>query len=377
MADNSSRSRPPRNLKSRLDAAVTNGILIVQLLICLGSPKVIAQKLADKALAFDRASHLRRGVNASHWFAAQMDRGKDPKTVITEPDIRLIHVLGFDHVRIPVDPSQWKNNTAENGHPCDTSGAVGPCWAFEKRLKEEVQDMLQNNLNVILVAFPDDNAKADLTKDHGQKLVEFWVQCAKDFVSTDANRVFFEILNEPGVDDQAAMDIDNAVATAIHHVAGNHTVIAAPGYASGLNDLMLIKPLSDPNVIYTFHYYFPLEFTQRGNPSYLYPSADANPNVDLDLWNRLMINEYLHDGWTAERIESEISFAKKWSHQYGVPVWCGEFGAHTGPGDNGTTRVRIGSGTCARPLKNRRPARMQSAGQSGITRRTISVLRAV
>src|SRR5215813_2209969 len=55
-------------------------------------------------LAFQRARHLRRGINTSNWFAQSSDYSVQRLRTFTTPDdIRLIHHLGFDHIRLSID----------------------------------------------------------------------------------------------------------------------------------------------------------------------------------------------------------------------------------------------------------------------------------
>ena len=58
--------------------------------------------------AFARAQHLRRGINLSEWFAQVWDkRGytrEHLETWTTVDDIALIKSMGFDHVRLSVNP---------------------------------------------------------------------------------------------------------------------------------------------------------------------------------------------------------------------------------------------------------------------------------
>ena len=61
-----------------------------------------AQQTDD--LAFQRANHLRHGINTSDWFAQSSDYSVQRLRTFTTPDdIRLIHHLGFDHIRLSID----------------------------------------------------------------------------------------------------------------------------------------------------------------------------------------------------------------------------------------------------------------------------------
>src|SRR5580704_19479865 len=67
-----------------------------------------AQQLSS-ALAAQRATHLRHGINLSEWFAQVYDpRGYTKEHFedwTTAQDILLIKQMGFDHVRLSVNPA--------------------------------------------------------------------------------------------------------------------------------------------------------------------------------------------------------------------------------------------------------------------------------
>jgi len=62
---------------------------------------------AQNDLAFARVKHLRRGVNLSNWYA-QTDRDDySPARLAsytTQADFQLVRDLGFDHVRLSINP---------------------------------------------------------------------------------------------------------------------------------------------------------------------------------------------------------------------------------------------------------------------------------
>src|SRR3954468_9621417 len=78
---------------------------LILLLVAIFSVHAIAQ---SNTLAQRRAAHLRHGINLSEWFAQVYD----PKGYTKEhfenwtidADIALIKSMGFDHVRLSVNP---------------------------------------------------------------------------------------------------------------------------------------------------------------------------------------------------------------------------------------------------------------------------------
>ena len=63
---------------------------------------------ASAAVPERRLGHLRKGINISDWFAQVYDPNGFTKqhfdTAITARDLDLIRAMGFDHVRLSVDP---------------------------------------------------------------------------------------------------------------------------------------------------------------------------------------------------------------------------------------------------------------------------------
>src|SRR3989441_7643490 len=83
-----------------------NAILAVALLLV--APGTPAQTSPDAGVAQRRAVHLRNGINLSEWFAQVYDQKGYTKehfeTWNTAQDIALIKAMGFDHVRLSVNP---------------------------------------------------------------------------------------------------------------------------------------------------------------------------------------------------------------------------------------------------------------------------------
>src|SRR5271155_3120523 len=78
------------------------------------------------ALAFRRAEKLKRGINASQWFAQVYDkRGYTPEHFqawTTAEDVALIKSMGFDHVRLSVDPQPMMVNHRPEEIPAEYLG---------------------------------------------------------------------------------------------------------------------------------------------------------------------------------------------------------------------------------------------------------------
>lgn len=285
-------------------------------------------------MAFERASHLRRGINASGWFAQAPDYSlKRLQTYTTADDIALIARMGFDHVRLSIDAS-----------PLVAWQAAGKIETpFIAQLDKTVKNILDDRLSVIIDVHPESSYKAQLRQGTTsvQEFTSLWRDLATHYAASDPEHVFFEIMNEPEQDDPYRWQgIESVVAHAIRDVAPNHTIIAAGAHWSGLEDLLALEPIALPNVIYTFHDYLPFPFTHQGATwtsvevrplrGIPYPSSPQtiDPKIDQepDLPSQFFLEQYGLDRWDSARIEHTISFAARWSKKHHVPVYCGEFG---------------------------------------------------
>src|SRR5919198_839631 len=264
-------------------------------------------------VAWSRAARLRRGVNLSHWFS-QSPRGDYSdahlRTHTTERDIALIKTMGFDHVRFPVEPAPL----FDEAHPAD----LNPDCV--RRLDGALDMLLASGLAVVLDIHPSDEFKIKLRTDdrHVEAFARFWRALAGHLARRDPERLFLEILNEPMVEDAYRwMGIQARVAAAIRDAAPRHTIIATGPRWSAVDQLLLIEPLADRDVIYTFHLYEPHTFTHQGATwgaeywPYLknipYPSspeavAGLLPSVEHES-ARGALKAYGEERWDAGRIE--------------------------------------------------------------------------
>ncbi|HTV09015.1 MAG TPA: cellulase family glycosylhydrolase [Candidatus Aquilonibacter sp.] len=317
-------------------------LLALSLLAVTAAP---AQFPADaaRATAFRRAETLTHGINASGWFGGWGDyKPERTSSWVTADDFKLMRSLGIRYVRIGVDPVYFGY-----GRPDDPSKD-----ALWQRLDDAVNLALTSGLEVDLCVFPRDDYKQQLATDHGATQFLFlWQALARHFAHTDPDRVFFELMNESEVQDPYRwIGIEGAADTAIRHFDTTHTIIASGAHYDSLDDLLVTEPLSDPNVIYTFHFYEPYQFTHQGatwgSPEWLYykdipfPAtvADLQPQLDSipnDI-ARYQLFLYGVSNWNADTIRQRIAFAAQWGRERKVPIICNEFGAYrdTAPPDS-------------------------------------------
>jgi aryl-phospho-beta-D-glucosidase BglC (GH1 family) len=287
----------------------------------------------SNSIAFQRAQHLQHGINTSLWFAQANDYSVHRLQTFTTPaDIALIAKMGFDHCRLSIDAGPlvaWQ----QAGKPTD----------FMTELDRVVKVMLDNHLSVVIDIHPTSEYKAELFQGGNGvgSFTSLWRALAAHFAATDPEHIFFEIMNEPEQNDAYRWHgIQAAVVDAIRQAAPQNTIIVSGAHWSGLQDLLVLEPLADPNIIYTFHDYEPFPFTHQGatwtspevrpERAIPYPSSPETiaPRLDEEptLAGQFFLDEYGEGRWDAARVQNMIDFAAKWSALHHVPVYCGEFG---------------------------------------------------
>ena len=310
--------------------------LVVLLAVLVGSVRIVSAQ-AVSSVSPSRIAHLRHGINASEWFAQVYDkRGytrEHFQSWTTAEDIALIKSMGFDHVRLSVNPQPMMPNHRPDEIPAEYFGY----------LDAAVKMILDQGLAVVIDAHPESDFKKRLVQDDSfvQEFADFWRALARHYSSWDSERLFFEILNEPEFSDRYRWyGVQSKLAAAIRDGAPKHTIIAAGARWSDDDELVFIEPLRDSNVIYNFHFYDPHIFTHQGATwgAYFwhwvkglhYPSSpESAAKVAVaapDAVDRLAIVRYGEDHWNAERIDAEITQVAEWAQQHGVPVVCNEFG---------------------------------------------------
>lgn len=295
---------------------------------------------AQQPIAFERAQHLKRGINLSMWYAQDHDLyGPDGgaaklASYITPKDFQLVHDLGFDHVRLSIDPQPLIADP--------DAGTLRP--EAMARLDKTVQQITATGLVVVLDIHPETPWKhsVTMTPDGTKQFFAFWKSFAQHYAGTDPKHVYFEVLNEPeGVDPYRWAGEEARAVAVIRAQAPHHTIIATGESWGSIDGLTEIEPMPDDNVIYSIHDYEPMEFTHQGATwagdalkplrEVPYPSTPENVAPLLaalpDDAKKALAN-YGQQQWDAARMQQRIGLAVVWAKARHVPLWCGEFGVY-------------------------------------------------
>jgi endoglucanase len=309
--------------------------IFLLLVLIFGGGNFFVQGVAQK-----RAEKLELGMNLSYldnWWLGTKEKKyadfvKPADAARREKMFADIAGAGFQTVRIPINFGAWANYERPYR------------WQDKQALKtadDFLKWALENNLNAIIdlhhVEF-DGSVKGAAETD---RIVWLWTEIAGRYKNTNPEKVFFEIRNEPH--DIPAEDWRRqaeAVIKAVRAVAPKHTLIVGFHDWNSRRALIESKPFSDPNIIYTFHYYDPFLFTHQGAtwsaeglPDVKNVPFPHSKNIKIEIpesargkWVEGLIKTY-HEDSRSEKMFKDLRAAKDWSIKNKVPIFLGEFGS--------------------------------------------------
>lgn len=286
-----------------------------------------------------RSLCLRRGINLSHWFSQVYHPtgyvAEHFESYMKEEDIALIRAMGFDHVRFPIGCEAMMDSSAPGRLPEE----------YVARIERMIRLILDHGLAVIVDIHPEGPFKERLSKeDHAvAAFLAFWEAFAVRLCHLDAERTFFEILNEPCICDAVRWNqIQNTLLHVIRRVAPSHTLVASGDEWSQLPELLKLQTTEDRNVIYNFHLYDPIAFTHQGagwSPPWAMFTKGLTYPVDPAFVDSFLLSvtdeaaseallEYKRENWSAPVYHQFVQPAVEWAHRHGVFLTCNEFGVY-------------------------------------------------
>ena len=269
---------------------------------------------------------FKHGVNLTNWFQTTSVR-QIQFTEYTKKDFENIKSLGCDVIRLPINLFYMAG-----GKPDYT---IDPL--FYDFLDQAVNWAEELNIYLILDNHTD-NALASKNPDLETILAKIWTQMAGRYKNR-SGYILYEIMNEPnGMTSAVWGKIQQTTIDAIRSVDAKHTIVVC-----GTNNLLSQLPVyTDPNLLYTFHFYEPVLFTHQGSnwwiPSlatvtdipFPYGSAPM-PALPADLIGDAYVpnamNNYKNDG-TVANIKQLLDVFVAFRNNRKVSIYCGEFGAY-------------------------------------------------
>ena len=278
---------------------------------------------------------LSLGVNIANWFTHRNERATvDPDNDPDNNDFQLIRELGLRHVRIQIDPEVLIDESKPDGF--DRDGIAD--------LEKAIAEIQTQGLTVVVALQPGSDIKASLATDPAElkRFNDFWYRLAARLRHISPEFLLFETLNEPEFDSAETWSgIQAKLAGAIRAAAPDHTVVLTGHRYSDIAQLLEITPIQDRNVVYSFHFYDPHNFTHqgaewgyemwrkfRGFPYPVDPVAAAVTRSSLSEEVLPHFDHYINQDWNREKLRIEIDKAAEWARRHGVVIYCSEFGAY-------------------------------------------------
>jgi endoglucanase len=284
-----------------------------------------------------RGAPFSKGVNFSGWFES-FSASSIPFTKYTEQDFADVKSLGADVIRLPI-----KMHSMTNGAP---DYRLDPLLL--KFLDSAVDWAEKYGLFLIIDNHSFDPVKG-LGDDIDKILLPVWDQIARRYKDR-GDYLVYEILNEPhGISDSRWGEVQGMAIDTIRRVDQKHAIIVGGTDYNSIGKLSALPEYTDPNLIYTFHFYDPYLFSHQGatwgEPS-LAPLAGVPfpadrkrmPRLPAALrgtWIESAFNNYENEA-VPSKLYSTLDRVVSFSKARNVPVFCGEFGIYmiqSPPGD--------------------------------------------
>nr|QFQ66510.1 glycosyl hydrolase family 5 [uncultured bacterium]QNO39114.1 glycosyl hydrolase family 5 [synthetic construct] len=284
---------------------------------------------SEKPDAAINTAPFSRGVNFSQWFET-FNAQEIQFTRYSEQDFINVKSMGADVIRLPI-----RMHSMTGGAPNYSldplllkflDAAVG--WAEKHRLF-----IIIDNHSFDPAAPTDDNIDGILLK--------VWAQIAQRYKDR-SKYVVYEVLNEPhGISDERWGEIQRMAIDTIRKNDPTHAIIVGGTDYNSINKLSALPEYSDPNLIYTFHFYDPHVFTHQGaswgNPSLAslagvpFPANNMRmpktPDALKGTWVEGALQNYKNEA-AFLTLAASLDKAVAFSRERNAPVFCGEFGVY-------------------------------------------------
>ena len=205
---------------------------------------------------------------------------------------------GFDSIRLPV---RWDSHFTD-GNTIDPK--------FILRVKYVIDQAISHNLKVIMDVHHFTRLSEDASDENIQMFYDIWTQISESFSSYSDSDLSFELLNEPRGEITSAI-WNTMLRQAINIIREDNSTrkIFVGGTTYNTTGSLYFLDLTDidkTNLVATFHYYLPLDFTHQG-------------------YSWVEVAGTFESSDKAYAITRFIA-AKKWAMLQQIPLFIGEFG---------------------------------------------------
>lgn len=283
---------------------------------------------------------LHRGINLSSWFA------NAPRQPLSTSDFQEIKKLGFDFVRLPVNPETI-------GFSFDLTDEQLGALKF-RDVDAAIDGLIKQGLTVVFDVHPEAEFMERLETDARaeKRFIALWKALSAHYKRLPNAQLVYGLLNEPQYY-KKTQRYNNFIAEVVNVIRAEEPnrllVVNTSGNMSPkpVDALRALKIFDDPKVLYDVHTYQPYIVTHQGMDSGFekeqiryfrnvpYPSslvdkdkvrASLAPGANL----RKAMNEvdaYVEAAWNKDRIKEYLAPVAAWAKEKNVRVLVLEFGA--------------------------------------------------
>ena len=274
----------------------------------------------------DRLAVLRHGVNLTNWlrYPASLEPAQ-LRAYLSDIAIADLRRAGFGFVRLAVQPEILLDHGRLRPDRADLLLAV-------------IRRLQHAGLAVVIAPHP---SSWRLETDPAA-LTRFWHALAPALSGTDPRRTFPEVLNEPVFPQDPAgwAALQTVAAAQIRAALPGHTIILTGQDWGSLSGLLALRPVVDPNVVYSFHFYDPAELTALAAyrpgldtaalarlPFPMSTDACAPMAAGTDPATAGLIRFVCAMQWDAGKLRAAFAKAGAWARDNHAALLLGEFGA--------------------------------------------------
>ncbi|MFZ4715705.1 MAG: glycoside hydrolase family 5 protein [Bacteriovoracaceae bacterium] len=188
---------------------------------------------------------------------------------------------------------------------------------------------LKNGATVVIApgAFFDNHQAFFTSIEKKLALVKWWIAVASHYKGHQG-RVIFDLFNEPH--DEAAIKewpkLAQELIYAIRTIDPYHEIMIEPPEWGWPKGFAYFNALEGNRLIYSFHYYGPMDFTHLRGYNKLGQFIGHLKATEKERLKRRYPGFIQGETWNSEKLKRELAPAFQFQSHFKVPVWCGEFG---------------------------------------------------
>ncbi len=150
--------------------------------------------------------------------------------------------------------------------------------------------------------------------------IAFWEEFATRY-KDDRRGIAYDLMNEPNGELalQQWNDYAKKITRAIRAIDTLHTLVVEPAGWGWPQWMDRLEPTGDPNTVYSFHYYGPMDYTHQRNDGHMKTTAQQQKER---VYPGFLQGER-HD---RDKMRQVLQDVIRFRDKHGVTLWCGEFG---------------------------------------------------